>query len=75
MDDRFKAPHSHPRWWYGGDYEPACFNCTHFRGMVKGRVRCTAFPEGIPAELTVKGAIHDRPFQGDSGIRFELYED
>ena len=75
MDRRFQEPHSPPRWWYEGDYTPACFNCSHFRGMVHGKVRCEAFPDGIPRELTLKGAIHNAPFPGDQGILFEEFRE
>ena len=75
MDHRFQQPHSHPRWWYGGDYVPACFQCSHFRGMIGGKVRCAAFPDGIPTELTAPNVIHNKPFPGDHGLQFEKYEE
>ena len=75
MDKRFEKPHSHPRWWWDGTYIPACFGCVHFRGASNGKVRCEAFPDGIPRELTLKGVKHDTPFPGDNGIRFEKVEE
>lgn len=75
MDSRFQEPYSHPRWWYGGNYMPACFVCSYFRGMIRRKVRCTAFPDGIPKELTLEGTLHDTPFPGDNGIQFEQFED
>lgn len=75
MDNRFQVPYSHPRWWYEGEHVPICFGCVHFRGMVEGKVRCAAFPEGIPKELTTKNAVHNSPFPGDNGIQFEPYKE
>lgn len=73
MDSRFSVPYSHPRWWHGGSYIPACFECAHFRGALKGKIVCLAFPDGIPPELGRKGVIHDKPYPGDHGIQFEQY--
>ena len=71
MDKRFDVPYSHPRWWWGGNYIPACFDCAHFFGRVNGKVCCKAFPDGIPKELLVEGVIHNQPYEGDNGIWFE----
>lgn len=73
MDTRFTEPYSAPRWWWEGSYIPACFACAHFRGAIKGKVVCTAFPEGIPPELTREGVIHNQPYPGDHGIQFEQW--
>lgn len=43
--------------------------------MIRRKVRCTAFPDGIPKELTLEGTLHDTPFPGDNGIQFEQFED
>ena len=53
-DNRFEAPHSHPRWWYEGKGIPQCFHCSHFRGATKGKVRCEVFHEGVPPEIWAK---------------------
>ena len=74
MDERFKIPYSNPRWWWEGKYLPSCFDCAHFRGAEKGKIRCLAFPDGIPRELMKRGVIHNSPYPGDHGIRFELYK-
>ena len=75
MDERFKEPYSNPRWWWAGDYIPYCFDCAHFRGAVKGKIVCAAFPDGIPPELCDKGRLHDGPYPGDNGIYFEEYKE
>ena len=46
----YTVPFSNPRWWFGEDYFPLCFVCSHFYGLVKGKRRCEAFPTGIPNE-------------------------
>lgn len=51
---RFTEPYSDPRWWYGGTRLVKCFECTHFRGMVKGKVRCMHFPDEIPNDILRK---------------------
>lgn len=74
--NRFKEPYSEPRWWWPNDFSSACFSCTHFRGRVKGKPRCIAFPEGIPREIILSAKlIHDKPYPGDNGIQFEQYID
>ena len=75
MDNRFKEPHSHPRWWWEGSYIPACFHCKHFQGVIKGKVCCKAFENGIPNDLLKEGAFHNSPFQGDHGIQFEPFQE
>ena len=75
MDTRFQAPYSNPRWWWGGDYVPVCFDCAHFQVRVHGKPRCDAFPDGIPKEMFKRGATHDSPIPGDHGIQFEPRED
>lgn len=73
MKKRFEVPFSDPRWWWGGNYTPKCFECAHFQGMVGRKVRCAAFPDGIPIE--VFRGIHNEPVDGDHGIRFVPYEE
>lgn len=75
MDNRFLTPYSHPRWWWEGSYIPICFSCAHFKGLIQGKMRCQAFPEGIPQELTAKGARHDTQFPGDHGILYQEQKD
>ena len=73
MKKRFPVSYSDPRWWWGGDYIPACFDCTHFQGRIEGKLRCKAFPDGIPLELIKQGIKHDTPYPGDHDIRFKQY--
>ena len=70
MDNRFKEPHSHPRWWYEDKGIPQCFDCEHFRGAVNGKIRCEAFPTGIPAETWVKAKAHNLPHECNSGYKY-----
>lgn len=74
MDKRFTEPYSNPRWWWINGFTPACFNCTHFFGRVKGKPRCHAFPDGIPNEIILSPeSTHDKPYPGDHGIQFKEY--
>ncbi len=47
---------------------PQCIQCRHF-DMEK--LVCRAFPERIPDPIFNNEVPHDRPYPGDSGIRFE----
>ena len=55
------------------------------KGMCQGCVRlripdnklifvCDAFPKGIPAEITMDGYDHRKPYPGDNGILFKAVE-
>mgnify|MGYP003314263492 CR=1 FL=1 len=35
---------------------------------------CEAFPKGIPAEITMDGYAHRKPYPGDNGILFKATE-
>jgi hypothetical protein len=56
---------------------PMCFWCKHFvKGQGKRRPKvCTAFPEGIPAEIYRNEYDHRLPHEGDHGIQFEPADD
>jgi len=46
-----------------------CFNCKHFRLFEKG---CDAFPNGIPAEITIGENKHNQPLPNQkNNIVFE----
>lgn len=76
MKKRFSVPYSDPRWWWEGTFIPVCFECAHFEGMVKGKPRCKAFPDGVPRELICSETFrHHSSVSGDHGIRFEPYTD
>ncbi len=71
MDSRFLIPYSHPRWWWhGGGGVPVCFGCVHFRGNVKGVIRCTVFSDGIPKEYQLQT---EKGSDGKRCIHFEPY--
>lgn len=45
-----------------------CHTCSH-RG--KNLFACTAFPDGIPAEVLVGRFLHVEPYPGDHGITYQ----
>lgn len=51
-----------------------CPFCRHFRGDIRERNICSAFPEGIPREIIYGPIKHTEPYPGDNGIRFEVIE-
>ncbi len=60
-------------------------NCKHWQGYMPSPINersilrglepteefCTAFPDGIPEEITYGTNDHTKPFPGDHGIQFE----
>lgn len=44
-----------------------CQKCKNYIGLMT----CMAFPKGIPNQILVDEVIHDKPYPGDRGIRFE----
>lgn len=76
MPERYTEPYSHPRWWWVNNFSPECFECANFHGMVKGKPRCTAFPDGVPKDIILsKNPKHRAPYPGDRGITFEQAQD
>ncbi len=59
--------------WYA-DVGGKVVMCSHCRHRKKGSVKCTAFPNGIPRNLMLRGE-HNTPFPGDNGIRYEPMKD
>jgi len=53
---------------------PMCIHCKHFHRDADD-LTCDAFPDGIPDKIFGNDAPHDRPFEGDNGIRFKQSED
>jgi hypothetical protein len=43
-----------------------CLTCKHYIHRT-----CTAFPDGIPDEITMGTHDHHKPYPNDNGIRFE----
>ena len=56
----------------------SCLTCKHilFKEVngVKQPLFCKAFPDGIPLDIQVGNTIHDKPYKGDNGFRYEKYE-
>ena len=46
-----------------------CSICKHYQG----KLSCEAYPDGIPFEL-LSMVSHEKPFEGDNGIQFEMFE-
>jgi hypothetical protein len=56
-------------------YEPSgatkgCGNCVHLYTHTLWTT-CKAFPDGIPGLFANGEELHDKPFPGDHGIRYE----
>lgn len=50
-----------------------CLECKHIGITTDDFVpTCQAFPKGIPDEIFFEKVIHDKPYQGDNGIQFEI---
>lgn len=50
-----------------------CRECIHLTGKWNkrtGRLRCKAFPKGIP-DIIYKGNRHRKAIDGDGGVQFE----
>lgn len=47
---------------------PLCFVCIRY----KDKDRCEAYPNGIPQEILTATVDHLKPYDGDSGLTFEL---
>jgi len=47
-----------------------CISCKHYRMLH----RCTAFPDRIPEAIMLGEHDHRKPYKGDNGIRWELWE-
>jgi len=44
-----------------------CASCKHYREKLK----CDAFPDGIPNQIISSKFDHTKPYKGDHDIRFE----
>ena len=52
--------------------EENCFTCKHLRADER---TCDAFPEGIPSIFLYLDKVHNHPYPGDHGIRYERSEE
>jgi hypothetical protein len=48
-----------------------CATCRHYLALRDPPMRCTAFPEGIPAEIATGHFDHSEAHPNDKGIRYE----
>lgn len=63
-----KKLYSDSRWWDNPQAKDVqCNSCTHYRGFAK----CDAFPDRIPRELMTIDITHDKPYEGDGGVRYK----
>ena len=46
-----------------------CLDCLHLTDLLEGT--CQAFPGGIPEDILQDRVLHDRPYPGDHGLRFD----
>jgi len=55
---------------------PLCVFCKHYREFETDKpVRaCSAYPNGIPKEITDGKVDHRVPYRGDGGVVFEAYD-
>lgn len=54
---------------------PQCALCRHFNTENPSEQNCTAFPDGIPADILHNRFDHTAPYPGDAGIRFEARDE
>ncbi len=47
---------------------PQCSKCKHY---LPGTMKCHAFPNGMPNQISSNEFNHVNPYPGDNGIRFE----
>lgn len=49
-----------------------CLKCKCLGETTKDFIAtCKAFPKGIPDEIFFENVMHDKPYLGDNGIKFE----
>lgn len=53
------------------DFTIPCTFCKHLNRDDLGDMSCMAFPNGIPKEIQELKVIHNSPYLGDNGIRYE----
>lgn len=49
-----------------------CIACARMGSTLDLPLKCTAFPDGIPAGILDNTVDHRRPVDGDGGLQFEL---
>ncbi len=68
-------PYSDPRWW--DNPKPRTLRCSYCKhnDLESPDAVCAAFPDGIPREILKEDVLHDGPYPGDHGLRFEPMEE
>ena len=48
-----------------------CTACIHFISSKDGVFTCKAFKDGIPDQFVYNKVLHNKAYDGDSGIQYE----
>ena len=54
---------------------PICLECKRLDWKAKDKVKCEAFPDGVPMKIWEEAYDHRFPFKGDNGILFASKEE
>lgn len=52
----------------------ACMTCARLDRTERGATTCSAFPDGIPAEINQGRVSHTQPYPGDHGQQWLVWD-